>query len=160
MVVGVVLVPSSDTCSSIGARTDPSLRVLLVEDSQGLAESLQRGLCEAGFDVSHVSTAGKARRVLEESDGEEESPAVEASEKLRVAIRVIGPVTLAATVGGALLLSRRALSPLDSVIQGARKITASGLNQRLPLPKRRDELFTLVDELNCLLDRLESGFAA
>jgi nitrogen fixation/metabolism regulation signal transduction histidine kinase len=61
-------------------------------------------------------------------------------------------------VGGAILLSRRALAPLEAVIGGARSITLSNLGERLP--RRRDELYVLIGEFNRLFARLEQGFAA
>jgi two-component system OmpR family sensor kinase len=92
----------------------------------------------------------------------EESGALteQASEQMLLAMALAGPLALLVAVGGAVVLSRRALAPLESVIEGARKITASRLDERLALPRRRDELYVLIEEFNRLFSRLEHGFSA
>jgi len=79
---------------------------------------------------------------------------------MMVAMLIAAPLALAVAVGGAIMLSRRALAPLEAVIRGARSITASKLSERLALPRRRDELHVLIEEFNRLFARLEQGFAA
>ncbi len=97
---------------------------------------------------------------LEEEGEEEESAAAEAGEQMLFAIAIAGPFALAAAVGGALWLSRRALAPLDEVIRAARAISSTDLHRRLELPRERDEIHALVLELNGLFERLERGFDA
>jgi heavy metal sensor kinase len=65
---------------------------------------------------------------------------------------------LAATLGG-FLMSRRALAPVDHIIEDARSITASNLSQRLAVPRVKDELQRLSETLNQMLDRIEASFA-
>jgi signal transduction histidine kinase len=84
----------------------------------------------------------------------------ETSEQMLVALLITAPLALTVAIGGAVVLSRRALAPLDIVIRAARSVTASGLDRRLPLPRRRDELYVLIEELNELFGRLEEGFGA
>ena len=84
----------------------------------------------------------------------------EAGEQMLLATLLAGPIALVTAAGAAYLLSRRALAPLEELIQGARRITASSLAQRLPLPAQQDELYELTLELNLLLARLDVGFAA
>jgi signal transduction histidine kinase len=84
----------------------------------------------------------------------------ETSEQMLVALLITAPLALTVAIGGAVVLSRRALAPLDTVIRAARSVTASGLDRRLPLPRRRDELYVLIQELNELFGRLEDGFGA
>ncbi len=86
--------------------------------------------------------------------------ASETSEQMLVALLVTAPLALSVAIGGAVVLSRRALAPLDTVIRAARSVTASGLDRRLPLPRRRDELYVLIEEFNELFARLEKGFGA
>jgi heavy metal sensor kinase len=65
---------------------------------------------------------------------------------------------LAATLGG-FLISRRALSPVDRIIEDARSISANDLSLRLAVPNVNDELQRLSETLNQMLDRLEATFA-
>jgi signal transduction histidine kinase len=84
----------------------------------------------------------------------------ETSEQMLVALLITAPLALSVAIGGAVVLSRRALAPLDTVIRAARSVTASRLDRRLPLPRRRDELYVLIEEFNQLFARLEDGFGA
>src|SRR6266849_5693528 len=100
--------------------------------------------------------AGKQSEAIDETTALSE----QASEQMMVAMLIAAPLALAVAVGGAIMLSRRALAPLEAVIRGARSITASKLSERLALPRRRDELHVLIEEFNRLFARLEQGFAA
>ncbi len=77
---------------------------------------------------------------------------------LRVLIPLLPVMLLAASAGG-YWLSRRALRPVDQVVQTARSITAQNLSQRLAVPKTGDELERLSQTLNEMIARLESAFA-
>ncbi|MEO8800773.1 MAG: HAMP domain-containing sensor histidine kinase, partial [Polyangiaceae bacterium] len=99
---------------------------------------------------------------IEDADGGAESVTLtsDASEQILAEILVAAPVALLVAAGGALVLSRRALAPLQRVIADARTITTSRLDTRLALPERRDELYDLIDEINRVFARLEVGFGA
>ena len=64
---------------------------------------------------------------------------------------------LVATLGG-YWLSRRALSPVDALVQTARNISGANLQSRLPRLATGDELQRLSDTLNQMLDRIEQAF--
>jgi heavy metal sensor kinase len=66
-------------------------------------------------------------------------------------------IFLVAAVGG-YWLSRRALSPVDSIVQSARAISGTNLNSRLKKLETGDELQRLADTLNEMLDRIERAF--
>ncbi len=70
------------------------------------------------------------------------------------------PLCVALSVGGALWLSRRALSPLTRVISDAEAMSAHDLKKRLQVPEHDDELRDLTLALNGLLGRLDEGFQA
>lgn len=55
-------------------------------------------------------------------------------------------------------LSGRAIKPIRVITKAARKMQASQLSLRLPLPAVRDETYELTATLNDLLDRLEKAF--
>ena len=116
---------------------------------------------------SGVLYASLRREAAEESPGAghgaehgAEGPMTEVGEPVLVSMLVAAPIALLVAVGGALLLSRRALASLEGVIEAARRVTTSDLRQRLALPARRDELYDLTVEMNALLARLDEGFAA
>jgi two-component system OmpR family sensor kinase len=59
-----------------------------------------------------------------------------------------------------MVMAKRFLSPVDQMIQQARKITAAYLKSRLPRTFTRDELDRLAETLNEMIDRLESSTRA
>jgi signal transduction histidine kinase len=67
-------------------------------------------------------------------------------------------VLIFAAVGG-YLLARASLAPVVAMGQTAKRISASNLDERLPVRNPRDELGGLAQVLNGLLSRLESAFA-
>ncbi len=63
------------------------------------------------------------------------------------------------SIGGAYLLARAALRPIDAVARAAREIGESDLSKRLPVTNPKDEVGRLVATINGLLSRLEAAFA-
>jgi two-component system OmpR family sensor kinase len=63
------------------------------------------------------------------------------------------------SVGGAYLLARAALSPVDAVVGSARRIGERDLSRRLPVAHPKDEIGRLTTTINDLLGRLEVTFA-
>jgi signal transduction histidine kinase len=64
-------------------------------------------------------------------------------------------VVLASLVGYA--LASAALRPVEAMRRRAAEVSASGSQQRLPVPPARDELHRLGETLNRMLDRLETA---
>ncbi len=62
------------------------------------------------------------------------------------------------SVGGAYLLARAALSPVEAVVSSARQITEGDLSRRLPVSHPKDEIGRLTTTINALLARLEAAF--
>jgi len=56
------------------------------------------------------------------------------------------------------LLTRRALRPIDRIVSRAREIGEGSLSERLPRPAQQDEIGRLVDTLNEMLGRIEGSF--
>ena len=72
---------------------------------------------------------------------------------------LIPGVAFAVLVGS--LISRRALEPIDRIIEEVRAITdGRSLHRRLPVPMEKDELGRLAVTLNQMIGRLERSFAA
>jgi two-component system OmpR family sensor kinase len=57
-----------------------------------------------------------------------------------------------------MILTRRALRPIDRIVARAREIGESGVGERLPRPAQQDEIGRLVDTLNDMLARIEGSF--
>lgn len=55
-------------------------------------------------------------------------------------------------------LAGRAFAPIDRLIQAARAIQAGNLQQRVPVPRARDEVRRLAATLNEMIERLEQVF--
>src|SRR5712691_9566903 len=68
-------------------------------------------------------------------------------------------LALAVLVGS--FISRRALAPVDQIIEEVREISdGRSLHRRLPVPMEKDELGRLAVTLNQMMGRLELSFAA
>ena len=57
-----------------------------------------------------------------------------------------------------IILTRRALRPIDRIVARAREIGESSFGERLPSPGQQDEIGRLVDTLNDMLARIEGSF--
>jgi signal transduction histidine kinase len=69
------------------------------------------------------------------------------------------PLALMISIFGGLWLARKALRPMEQIADTAREISAKNLSQRIDLPGKTDrELVTLIETLNSMFARLESGF--
>ena len=80
------------------------------------------------------------------------------SRELLLTFLLAGPLTLLAAISGGYFLARRALQPVQSMAQTARQISAERLNQRLPVVNPDDELGSLAETLNHMIERLERSF--
>jgi heavy metal sensor kinase len=74
------------------------------------------------------------------------------------ALMILTPAVLSLATAGGWWMSRRALRPVDQIIDAARSIGEQSLAQRLPVPETRDELQRLSETLNQMLARIESAF--
>ena len=82
----------------------------------------------------------------------------DASESFVTAVMVAIPIALLLAGIGGYLLARASLAPVVAMGQQARRISASNLDERLPVKNPRDELGGLAEVLNGLLARLEQAF--
>ncbi len=79
-------------------------------------------------------------------------------DRMRHAFLLALPVALLAVGGGGAWLARRALRPLSSIAQVAERVTARGLDQRIPPSDNDPEIRRLIRVLNDMMDRLEKSF--
>lgn len=76
-------------------------------------------------------------------------------ERLLFSILIFIPGAVLAAFLAGWFLAKRSLSPIDSMIGQARKITAAYLNKRLPRTQAGDELDRLAETLNEMIDRID-----
>jgi two-component system OmpR family sensor kinase len=70
-----------------------------------------------------------------------------------------GPALLVLTCLAGYVLAARALAPVEKMSAQAARISGSPAGERLPTPEARDEISTLGDTFNALLDRVEEALA-
>jgi heavy metal sensor kinase len=73
---------------------------------------------------------------------------------------ILTPVALAGSALGGYFLARRALAPVDAMVEAARRIEAEDLTKRIPAGASDDELGRLAIVINDMLARLERSFGA
>ena len=80
------------------------------------------------------------------------------NDRYRNLFLVTCPLALALLAGGGWWLATRALRPIEVITRTAARITARGLNERIPDLRTDGELADLVDVMNGMLERLERSF--
>lgn len=78
--------------------------------------------------------------------------------RLRNAFLLALPVALLAVGLGGWLVAGRALRPLRAIADTAERVTASGLDQRIPASNEDPEIARVIQVLNRMMDRLEASF--
>jgi heavy metal sensor kinase len=81
----------------------------------------------------------------------------ESVRRLRLLLVVAVPVAVAVAGAGGWMLARKALLPVGRMTLKAGVISADRLQERLAVPRPRDELGRLAGTLNDMLDRIERG---
>src|SRR6185295_2167306 len=76
---------------------------------------------------------------------------------LRTSFLIGGPIALVLAALGGYLLAGAALRPIESMRRRAADISATSLDERLPVPPADDEVSRLGETLNAMLARLEDG---
>ena len=79
--------------------------------------------------------------------------------RFRQYLLVLIAISVAFSILGGYWLSRRAMSPVASIIETAQSISATDLDKRIPVRYQvRDELTDLAETFNMMLNRLQRGF--
>jgi two-component system, OmpR family, sensor kinase len=87
-------------------------------------------------------------------------PIDEELESLRAILAYVVPIALMLAGIGGWFLARQSLSPVATMVDRARKMSAENLSGRLPVSNPRDELGRLAETFNDLLSRLEASITA
>jgi HAMP domain-containing protein len=80
------------------------------------------------------------------------------ADRFKKAFVLFLPAALVILAAGGWLIAQRALKPVAAITNTAQRITARGLDQRVPEGKADSELLTLIRTINTMLDRLERSF--
>jgi len=108
--------------------------------------------------VHVVPVPGEARQVAAVQVAHSLEDSRETLERLATTLLIGVPGLVAAAALGGYLLAARALSPIDRIIQTARRISAEDLSARLDLPVVDDEVGRLAVTFDEMLARLEMSF--
>ncbi|MDX1351350.1 MAG: histidine kinase dimerization/phospho-acceptor domain-containing protein, partial [Putridiphycobacter sp.] len=76
---------------------------------------------------------------------------------LRFTLFILFPIVLFGLFFISSYLAGRSIIPAVGIINTANRITKNNLNERITLPKNKDELYDLSTAINALLDRLENA---
>lgn len=76
---------------------------------------------------------------------------------LFIIMMIAFPVILIILFLIARFIAGRSIKPINSIINTANFITKDNLKSRIPLPQNKDELYTLSDTINNLLERIENA---
>jgi signal transduction histidine kinase len=121
------------------------------------ADRLKAQLEGAGAKVELLRTITSSARVVEA--GKPYPPIRRILGDFAPVLAFVGLLAFALSVGGAYLLTRAALLPVEAVVNAAGQITEGDLSRRLPVANPKDEIGRLTTTINALLARLEAAFA-
>lgn len=79
-------------------------------------------------------------------------------DRLRNAFLLALPIALSLVAFGGWIVAGRALLPLRAIADTAEQVTASGLDQRIPVSNEDPEITRVIHVLNRMMDRLENSF--
>jgi signal transduction histidine kinase len=79
-------------------------------------------------------------------------------ENLRYVLFILFPLVLIVLFFVARYLADKNINPIVSITETTTRITRNNLSERVQLPKARDELYTLSNSINELLDRIQNAF--
>ncbi len=82
----------------------------------------------------------------------------EALDRLRMLFLFTIPGAIIIVSLATLFITRSAFRPLTGMAEAAREISASNLDQRLTVPSTHDEVRSLADTLNRMIERIEAAF--
>jgi two-component system, OmpR family, sensor kinase len=131
-------------------------RALAAGDPEGGTAELSSEAPDYIYAVPVNPPAGPARVV---EAGKSYDSVEDTLETFATVLVIGGLLAFLLSVGGAYLLARAALSPVEAVVSSAREMTERDLSKRLPVAHPKDEIGRLATTINGLLARLEAAFA-
>ena len=76
---------------------------------------------------------------------------------LKTILIILYPIVLILLFLIARIIAGRSIQPVNKIIQTSNLITKDNLSYRMDLPKNKDEIYSLSENINKLLDRIESA---
>ncbi len=76
---------------------------------------------------------------------------------LRNILFLLYPIVLSSLFFVARFIAGKTIKPIRNIIETSQKISQENLNSRIDLPENKDELFTLAQTINELLDRIQNA---
>jgi signal transduction histidine kinase len=156
---GAVVAKSRDLGEGVLPMTDIGLSQIIQKRNFFTTESLQiRGAKPMRYRVANlfIDQPGPRDYVLQVA-----SPMI-LLERERRGLFAFFMLSIPATLGIAAVLSYtlsgQATKPINDIIKKAKAITARQIDERLPVPRVKDEIYELATTLNGLLDRLQRAF--
>lgn len=145
------IVGASDNLAS-SAFDQRAVRKALTEGESSVVEARDANLGQLLVYTIPVAREGKVVGAVQSArslDAFHESLA-----DLRRSLYILVPISLALAAAVGLFMSTKALSPIDEITRTTRRISATNLDERVPVSSR-DELGYLAETINALLSRLE-----
>ena len=121
------------------------------------ANKLKAQLEKAGAKVELSPTPTSPARVVEAGKPYPSFRGV--LDEFAPVMATVGLLGFVLLVGGAYLLTRAALSPVEAVVRAAGEMSEGDLSRRLPVANPKDEIGRLTTTINALLARLEVAFS-
>ncbi|MBC7386421.1 MAG: HAMP domain-containing histidine kinase [Cryobacterium sp.] len=156
---GAVIAKSRDLGEAVLPITDTGLDQIIRQRTSFMTEDLQiREAKPTRYRIANlfIDQPGDRDYVLQVA-----SPMI-LLERERRGLLAFFLLSIPATLGiaGVLsyTLSGQATKPINDIINKAKAITARKINERLPVPKVKDEIYQLATTLNGLLERLQKAF--
>jgi signal transduction histidine kinase len=101
-----------------------------------------------------------AEEVGEDTSEPADEVAADIRQHILATMGLVAPFAVVFVTGGAYVFTRRVMRPLDNMIREAGLMTSRNLHRRFEIPTTDDEVRALVETLNSLFARLETGFKA
>jgi two-component system OmpR family sensor kinase len=159
---GVLDAGNGQPCSLVSWRVHEGELLAVVGVGDSDAESAKFAVNRYGerYEIGEdgalsCRTEESSVRVLVASDATNYRRAVRS---LLVCLWFGAPIVWLSMVGIGWFVTRRAFSPVRKILDAAHRIEPAQLGARLPTGRVRDELYSITETINRVLDRLESGF--
>ena len=149
-----LLAPDGRVLTSFG---DPVAAVPMARSADaGAAFTRRLGRPPQAFRLTARPVERHGRRAFVVA-GESLAPVERSVRRVVVLLLIAGPAALLLTAVGGWWLARRALRPVDAMTGTAAAIGLERLDERVPEPAARDELWHLARTFNTMLDRIRDG---
>lgn len=149
---------------------DTAGRMLLSDSLLSIPSAGAIGSAASRTSVADILVAGREYRVftgpvdIEDNYGLIMRIAVpldevrEDSARMKLIFFILVPISLIVGAIAAFIITRAGFRPISAMVTSANRITAANLDQRLVVPKTRDEVRRLAETLNAMIERIGVGF--